>query len=294
MTPARESAAVVALLRLGRRPWREYSGALEQAGNVVTLLEQELTPPGGQVSLLPEDPEALIRRAAADIDAWRSRGYQLVTVLDAGYPENLRGVHDRPPVIFVAGRLVPADARCVAVVGSRRASEAGLAATAGIADHLVANGYVVASGLAAGIDTAAHIAALGAGGRTVAVIGSGLAHCYPRENAGLQRRIADECAVVSQFWPDAAPTRQSFPMRNAVMSGVALATVLVEASATSGARVQARLALAHGRPVFLLRALVEQPWARELAGRPGVHVVQTPAQITATIDRLYANGDLVE
>jgi DNA processing protein len=126
------------------------------------------------------------------------------------------------------------------------------------------------------------------------VIGTGLAHSYPPQNAALQRRIADESAVVSQFWPEQPPTRQSFPMRNAVMSGLALGTVVVEASPRSGARVQARRALAHGRPVFLVRALLSQPWARELAAAPGVHVVDAPGEITTTIERRNATDALVE
>jgi DNA processing protein len=294
MTSARESAALVALVRLGRRPRQAYAELVEHAGAALPALEQDLAGPEGQVSLIPEDPEPLLVEAAAEIARWHAAGYGLVTVLDDTYPENLRGVHDRPPLIFVAGRMVTGDRRAVAVVGSRRASEDGLAATAELAEHLVHVGYTVISGLAAGIDTVAHIVALAAGGRTLAVIGTGLAHRYPPENAALQQRIGDECAVISQFWPDAAPSRRSFPMRNAVMSGLALATVIVEASATSGARVQARLALAHGRPVFLLPALLEQSWARELSTRPGVHTAGSPEQITSTIERLSRTDALAE
>jgi len=162
-----------------------------------------------------------------------------------------------------------------------------------IAEHLVDTDYTVASGLAAGIDSAAHRAALDRGGRTVAVIGTGLRRSYPAQNADLQRRIATECAVISQFWPDAPPTKRSFPMRNAVMSGFALATVVVEASHTSGARMQARLALEHGRPVFLLESLLEHEWAREYAERPGTHVVRAPEEITTLVDRLTSPGVLV-
>ena len=129
--------------------------------------------------------------------------------------------------------------------------------------------YTVVSGLAEGIDSAAHLAALDAGGRTVGVIGTGLRRAYPAKNAELQDRIASEAAVVSQFWPDAPPTKTSFPMRNVVMSGVARATVVVEASHTSGARMQARFALEHGRPVFLLESLLEHEWAQDYAERPG-------------------------
>ena len=168
------------------------------------------------------------------------------------------------------------------------------AAAGAIAEGLAGEGYVVVSGLAAGIDTAAHRAALEMGARTVAVIGTGLRDAYPPENAALQRRIAASGAVVSQFWPETAPARASFPMRNAVMSGFARGTVVVEASHRSGARLQTRLALAHGRPVFLLAPLLAQTWARELAQRPGVHVVTEAAEITAAIERLDATDALVE
>ena len=294
MSSARERAALIALLQLGRRPHREYAEAVERAGSAVTVLQDELAGNGGQASLLPEDPTPLLDRAAADVDAWHRDGLQLLTVLDDAYPENLRTVHDRPPVVFVSGSLTPEDARSIAIIGSRRASAAGLAAAAHIADTLVRAGYVVISGLAAGIDTAAHEAALHGGGRSVAVIGTGLRHSYPPQNAALQRRIAAEGAVVSQFWPDAPPTRKSFPLRNAVMSGLALGTVVVEASLRSGARVQARLALAHGRPVFLWRTLLDQPWARELAQRPGVYVIDEAAQVRQAVERLNALDALVE
>jgi DNA processing protein len=155
-------------------------------------------------------------------------------------------------------------------------------------------GFVVVSGLAAGVDSAAHAAALAAGGRTVAVIGAGLDHVYPPENAALHRQIAERAAIVSQFWPETPPSRQTFPMRNAVMSGLALGTVIVEASARSGARVQARRALGHGRPVFLLRRVLGQAWAAELADRPGVHVVDEPAQVIDIVERLNATDTLVE
>jgi DNA processing protein len=161
-----------------------------------------------------------------------------------------------------------------------------------MAEHLVAGGYTVVSGLARGIDHAAHTTALAAGGRTVAVIGTGIRRCYPPEHADLQRHVAAVGAVVSQFLPDRGPTRDSFPMRNAVMSGLALATVIVEAGRASGARVQARCALAHGRPVFLRRELTAQQWAGELAGRPGVHLISTPRDVTRTVERLTATEAL--
>jgi DNA processing protein len=294
VTSVREDAALVALLRLGRRSGPEYAELVESSSGTRAALVQELSAEDGQGTLLPPDEASMVADAARDIDRWREQGFGLVTILSDAYPQNLRAVHDRPPLIFVAGRLLPEDHRAIAVIGSRRASEEGLGAAARIADHLVEAGFTVVSGLAAGVDTAAHRTALAAGGRTLAVLGTGLAHAYPAENAPLQRRIAAEGAVISQFWPEAAPTRGSFPLRNAVMSGLALATVVVEASATSGARIQARLALGHGRPVFLLEPVLVHDWARELAARPGTHVVSAAEQIATTIGRLTAAGALVE
>jgi DNA processing protein len=296
-----ERAATVALLRAGHRPWVEYSELLEERGAALTALEHELSDrssgPSGQTSLFSEpapDTRELLDQARADLMRWDAEGMRLVTLLDPDYPPNLRAVHDRPPMVFIAGRLTPVDARGVAVVGARKATDAGLQIATDFASHLATKRYAVISGLAAGIDTAAHTGALGQGGRTIAVIGTGLARAYPPENEPLQRRIANEYAVISQFWPDSPPSRRSFPMRNAVMSGIALATVVVEASETSGARMQARLALAQGRPVFLLDSLTRrQAWAREYAARPGTRVISEPAEVTTALDRLIASDPLL-
>ncbi len=295
MSAPNESAALVVLLRSGSRPWQQYAELVEQAGSAVAVLEDERAGQGEQASLFDDSPRraAELAAASAETEQWERDGMRVLTVLDAGYPDNLRTVHDRPPLVFVAGELVPGDVRSIAIVGARDATPAGLAAATEIAEHVAASGYTVVSGLARGIDTAAHTAALAGGSRTVAVIGTGLRRAYPPENAALQRRIASEGAVISQFWPDAPPTRRSFPMRNAVMSGLSLASVVVEASERSGSRMQARLALEHGRPVFLPEPLLEQPWARRLAGRPGAHVVRSPAEITDAVQRLTSSGALV-
>jgi DNA processing protein len=280
---ATQAAALVALLRTGRRPWNVYAVLVEDAGAALPILEEEQGLLAGQ----------LVEFAAAEVARWNEQGMRLLTVLDRDYPENLRAAHDRPPLIFVAGELEACDARSVAVIGTRKASAGGLARARALATHLVDSGYTVASGLAAGIDTAAHTAALSRGGRTIAVIGTGLRRSYPPRNAALQQRIAATSAVISQFWPDAPPSRTSFPRRNAVMSGLTLASVVVEATHTSGARTQARLALAHGRPVLLFDSLLDQPWARELAERPGTHVVRSPAELTVVVERLTAADTLV-
>ena len=293
MTAPPQSAALVALLRLGRRPAQAYAEPVQDAGSALEVLERELAETAGQGSLMPPEPEPLLARAALEIERWRADGIQVLTLLDRDYPDNLRAVYDRPPLIFVRGGLHPSDTKAVAVIGSRRASPAGLARAGEVSEQLVRSGYTVFSGLAAGIDAAAHAAALSAGGRTIAVIGTGLAHCYPPQNAGLQDRLAHECAVVSQFWPDEPGSRRSFPLRNAVMSGLSLATVIVEASPTSGTRIQARLALSHGRPVFVSQAMLGAQWARELAGLPGVYVFESPDQISVAVDGLSSPGALI-
>jgi DNA processing protein len=296
MAPMTESAALVVLLRNGKRPWQQYAELIEEAGSAVAVLDDERTDQtrlfdaGSERSRPSDDP---VQTAIGDIERWREEGMHLLTVLDPEYPDNLRTVHDRPPLIFVAGKLESGDARSIAVVGARRATSRGVSAAGAIAEHLVDTGFTVASGLAAGIDTAAHTAALARGGRTIAVVGTGLRRVYPPQNAPLQRRIVSEGAVISQFWPEAPPTRRSFPMRNAVMSGLTLASVVVEASHTSGSRMQARLALAHGRPVFLLHSLLVHDWARELAALPGTYVVGSPAEITSSVKCLTSPGALV-
>ncbi len=299
-----ELAALVALLREGRRPWQVYAELVEESGSALHVLEHELEYDDrsetlfdldflGQTADARVDVSVALDAAATELAEWRRDGIEVVSVFDDSYPENLRGVHDRPPLLFVAGALVKGDSRSVAVVGSRAPTADGIAAARRIAGDLANAGYTVFSGLAAGIDTAAHTTTLAEGGRTVAVVGTGLHHCYPPQNSQLSRRIARECALVSQFWPDTPPTRRSFPMRNAVMSGMTLGTVIVEAFQTSGTRIQARLALAQGRPVFLLRSLLSQAWARELAIRPGAYPIADGEEILAVVEGPTANDQLM-
>src|SRR5207302_3009387 len=171
VTPLSEKAALVTLVRNGHRSRQAYAELVEEAGSATAVLALE--------QLL--EPEA-----AEEVATWEAEGIKLVSVLDPDYPENLRAVHDRPPLIFVAGELRPEDARAVALIGSRRASGDGLAAARPNAEHLVERGFTVLSGLAAGIDTAAHTAAPDTSRRTVAVIGTGFRTAYPPQNNEIQ------------------------------------------------------------------------------------------------------------
>jgi DNA processing protein len=229
----------------------------------------------GDRSKAARETARLLRIGLRDLDAASTRvdhelglaeqaGARLVTVLDADYPANLRLVPDLPPFLFLLGADPDQhDLRAVAVVGTRDASEEGRRTAAHLAGELVQRRVTVVSGLAKGIDAAAHTATLDAGGRTMAVIGTGITRTYPSQHVELARRIAATGTLVSQFWPSMHPARWTFPRRNAVMSGISQGTVVIEASATSGAKMQARLAAQHGKQVFLIRPLVaSEEWAR--------------------------------
>jgi DNA processing protein len=275
------------VLRRSQRPLSDLNADLLTGLAPRELLARELSEREGQLVLGADDLSAAIEQAEAEVDRWQRAGRLLVTVLDPGYPRNLHLVHDRPLLLFVAGSLVAQDDRAVAVIGTRSASLQGMADARLISQELGRRGFTLVSGLARGIDTAVHGAALDAGQRTIAVIGTGLDRAYPRENQPLQEQISRLGAVVSCFWPEDPPKPEAFRRRNAVMSGLALGTVIVEAGERSGARVQARRALEHGRPVFLWRALRRAAWAQHLSDQPGVYVIDQVGEIVDAIERTW-------
>src|SRR5262245_41839260 len=169
------------------------------------------------------------RRAEAELDRSRTLGVQIVGLDDPTYPPFLVQTYDPPPVLWVRGTLEPGEgARCVAAVGSRKATPAGRAFTRGVARDLSLAGLTVVSGLARGIDTAAHEGVLDAHGRTVAVLGSGIDRVYPPENAGLAARLAEKGALVSEFPLGTPPLPAHFPRRNRVIAGWGAAVVVAE------------------------------------------------------------------
>jgi DNA processing protein len=177
-------------------------------------------------------------------------GAEVVTWDEPRYPVNLRQVHDPPPVLFVRGTLLARDTLAVAIVGSRAASAHGLRMARLLAEGLAAHGLTVVSGLARGTDAEAHWAALGVGGRTLAVFGSGVDMVYPPEHRRLARDIAAGGALVSELPPGSKPDAENFPARNRIISGLALGTVVVEAADRSGSLITARCAAEQGREVF--------------------------------------------
>lgn len=281
-----ERAALVALLRRPDARWSDTALDIQEEGSAAAVLDRTV---GESDTLFPHEDSAtdLISAATAEIANWQADGIGVHAFFDETYPSQLLDIREMPPLLFSRGDLRLHD-RAVAVVGSRKASDDGLRIARTVATTLAGRGVTVVSGLAAGIDTAAHSAALEAGGRTVAVIGTGIRRYYPSSNRRLQDHIADVGLVISQFWPDAPPSRQSFPMRNAVMSGYAAATVVVEAGETSGARIQARLALQHGRPVILSSQVMRCDWAKAFAEKPGVYVVHGTAQLLEAVDDILS------
>lgn len=285
MPDVREQAAVLALVSVTRREWHRTASMIEEMGSAQKVLRREWT---GFESFNVAAAEDLIRRVRADavdkheqlIHTLAASGVKTITVLDDDYPANLRAIYNLPPMLFVQGQLLPADDKAVAVVGTRQPSTQGLRRARTWAGELAARGITVLSGLARGIDTAAHTGALDAGGRTIAVMGTGIERVYPADNQALAARITERGALVSQFWPNAPPRASNFPLRNVVMSGMSIGTLVIEAGEKSGAKMQARLALEHTKRVFLLNSLVtQQEWAKRYSRRSGAVVVRSADEL---------------
>lgn len=186
----------------------------------------------------------------------------VLTLVDADYPPALRWIPEPPPVLYVRGLLEPAHRLAVAVVGSRQPSNYGKAMAQRLSADLARNGYTVISGLARGIDSLAHQGALGAGGQTLAVLGSGINVVYPPENRRLLESICERGAAISEFPFDTKPDRWNFPRRNRIISGLALGTLVIEATANSGSLHTARHALDQGREVFAVPGRIDTPNSR--------------------------------
>lgn len=179
-----------------------------------------------------------------------SKEINIITFNSPEYPENLKNIYDPPPFLYVKGSFVDGDKNSVAIVGSRNASEYGIKVAQEISRDLASLGITIVSGMARGIDSAAHIAAIQGGGRTVAVLGSGVDVIYPPENRRLFERIAENGAVVSEYPLGTRPNSYNFPPRNRIISGISLGVLVVEASPKSGSLITARLALDQGRDVY--------------------------------------------
>ena len=247
----------------------------------------------GLAKRLPPSSEAVLRRAAA---ALVRSGVRLLPKASPAYPAGLLRIADPPPLLFLRGDAAALQAPMVAFVGARAASAGGLSTARRLAGELASTGLVIVSGLARGIDAAAHEGALEAGGRTVAVQACGPERVYPAVHRRLARRIAESGAVLTELPPGAAPRRVHFPLRNRLISGLSLAVVVVEARERSGTLITARHALDQGIDVFAVPGSIDLPSCRgsnrllrdgawplleardvlELLGAPGSPVAPTP------------------
>ena len=185
----------------------------------------------------------------ADLDTANHHNFHILTLADAAYPRLLREIADPPPVLYVHGSVKHINP-CIAMVGTRGPTQYGISMAIRLSRGLASAGITVVSGMARGIDTCAHNGALAVNGRTVAVLGSGLCRIYPAQNQDLFHRIAETGAVISEFACTASPEAHHFPIRNRVISGICLGTVVVEANKKSGSLITARLAGEQNREVF--------------------------------------------
>jgi len=194
---------------------------------------------------------------AREFRAAEKLSLKIITFEDADYPGNLKNISGPPIILYIKGKISREDNTAIGIVGSREASFYGLSSADRFASELAVRGFTIVSGLARGIDTAAHRGALKAGGRTLAVIGSGLNNIYPAENKEFCDQIVRSGAVISEFPLNEEPLKANFPRRNRVISGLSLGLLVVEAARNSGALITADFALEQGREVFALPGKVD-------------------------------------
>jgi len=260
MTEIEARVALNAIPKIG--PVR-VRNLLERFGDAASILRQssdKLTGCG-----LPKDAVENLRRweeiidLPAELARIRDFGAEILLPEDPLFPPMLREIHDPPLLLHVWGRLTPRDHHAVGVVGCRKPSTYGTECAKKLSYQLAFSGLTVISGMARGIDTLAHTAALAANGRTVAVLGGGLGELYPPENAGLAEKIAANGAVISEFPMGRLPDKQTFPIRNRIVAGWSEGLLVVEAGGTSGAMITANFALEMGRTVFAVPGQINRP-----------------------------------
>ena len=269
---------------VGNVTYRQLLGRFASPREILRTVPARLTEAG---------ISARIAQAIAAFDQWQEveaeleqlarLNARLVTQTDAEYPERLRQIHDPPPFLYIRGHVEPQDTLAIAIVGARTASTYGRKMARELAQELAGCGVCVVSGLARGIDSEAHQASLETGGRTIAVLGSGLDVVYPREHIALAEQIAASGAVVSEFSLGSQPEAGNFPYRNRVISGISLGTVVVEATEKSGSLITAQCALDQNREVFAVPGPVTASRSR------GPHrLIKAGAKLVESIDDILS------
>lgn len=236
------------------------------------------------------DPDSVaVWRAKFEILMDENPDFEILVSESDRYPQNLRRVKGRPALLFAEGSLTEVDDHAVAIVGSRGADSTALTTACTLAHDLASRGITIVSGLARGVDTAAHEGALASQGRTIAVMGTGIGRVFPAENAELSKSIRRHGALISQFPPGYGPTKTTFPARNAVIAGLSRASVIIVADERSGTRIEINQSLVQGRPVLLWGPLLgAQRWAKTLAGEPLVGFVESASEIEESLKQFAA------
>jgi len=227
--------------------WKAKSGEISKILNLSPKISSRLFEEKNNI--IPEREVEVIHKNKVNV----------LTIEDALYPENLKTIHYPPPVLYFKGTILESDKNSISIVGSRKATYYGKMVAEKISKDLALAGLTIISGMARGIDTAAHKGALSVSGRTIAVLGCGIDHIYPPENRRLAQEIQESGAVISEFSLSTLPERQNFPRRNRVISGLSLGTVVVEAAEKSGALITADFALEQGREVFAIPGNINSP-----------------------------------
>lgn len=231
---------------------------------------------------------------AAELKRIEEFGCRIVMQEDPEYPESLRQIYDPPVVLYVKGRLDARDKHSVAIVGSRQSTHYGIEVARRFGYQLAFAGVTVVSGGARGIDTASHLGALAAKGRTIVVLGTGINIVFPAENRELFERIAAEGAVITQFPFNRQADRQTFPIRNRIVAGMTLGTVVVEAHLTSGALITANFATEYGRQVFAVPGRIDSPRSKGCHDliRNGAKLCESSEDILSEFEYLFPTSKL--
>ncbi|MCZ2126442.1 MAG: DNA-processing protein DprA [Anaerolineales bacterium] len=261
-----------------------YFGDLESAWNAPAA---ELTSAGLGAKLTEK---VLAAKKQVDLNqVWariEAQGIKILTWADEEYPTRLKEIDQPPPVIYIRGDYAADDLFAVAIVGTRKVTAYGRQMAEEVASFLAASGITVVSGLARGVDAIAHQSALKAGGRTIAILGSGVDKIYPPEHRGLAEQIVERGAVMSDYAVGTPPESSNFPPRNRIISGLSLATVVIEAAETSGALITAEFAAEQGREVFAVPGSVLAPQSKGTNRliQKGAHPLLTPADLMQALD----------
>lgn len=290
MTPQLSTESLAAWLALVNAPGigpRTVAKLIEQFGEP-TVIQGAATAQLAAVGLKAESIAALKQPDAALLETVRNwlqqPGTDVLTLTDPRYPPQLADIHAAPPLLYVRGDVRLLAEPQIAIVGSRNPTPSGIEITQEFARQLTSYGLVITSGLALGIDGAAHVGALETG-RTIAVFGTGLDRVYPAAHRALARQIAENGVLVSEFAPGCGPLAQNFPRRNRLISGLSLGVLVTEAALKSGSLITARTALEQGREVFAVPGSIRNPLARGCHAllRDGAKLVESAADILSEL-----------